>query len=470
MNIEYLKQIELGPKSGSDYILKPINATLGAFDPFPEFETPFQRLKGEISFPVNVSDYGYQNFLDDFDDMLAEKDHVYSEQVVVALTFIFLQMRDKELTTQAAWSKFQRNFFTSCQLHLEFSTEMLINEKEPPIKLKDYEIGAFDFDSIKTKIYKHTQSDFALRLAKEQNFDINDNKYLSFKRIETKCSILNVIKFLDGKYFPVSQYKAFLDVYFEALSVTWFSQFWEELEQQQTVSVALGGIYYDLNWFRDFNIGKGLLIAIFTHIDGDSKQGWVIPMDPRITSLKIDSKSRPDELNKKIQEYYEDLDDSETSFVNLINVLTEFIAQGNRLLFHNKINEAFLNFWIGLDAVLNDDDKLAQSKLLKKRVALLTFSKMEKSYADQFAYIEELYDLRGGLVHAGKPVSRDQSDEICNIAEIALESLFRAHNNAKTNSELTINSWFKDIDDLSHLLVNNAKPEKIKPLIKKLEL
>jgi hypothetical protein len=467
MNIEYLKKIELGANQTEGFIVKPIASTLGTYDAFPEFETPFQKLKGEISFPKNISDYGYQDFLDDFDDMLAEKDHIYSEQVIVALTFIFLHIRAKDLTTQAAWSKFQRKFFTSCQLHLEFPTEMVLKEVQPSIKLKNYEIGVFDFESLKTKVVKHTQSDFALRLAKERNFNLQNKKFLSFKRVETKCSILNVIKLLDGKYFPVNQCNALFDVYFEALSVAWFNQFWEELEQQQTVSVALGGIYYDLTWFRDFNVGKGLQIAVYTHIDGENKQGWVIPIDLRLTTLKIDSKSRPEELNVKIQEYYAGLDDTETNFVNLINVLTEFIAQGNRLLFHNKINEAFLNFWIGLDAVLNDDDKLAQSKLLKKRVALLTFSTMGKSYQDQFANIEELYSLRGGLVHAGKPVSRQKSIEICNIAEIVLESLFIAHNKAKANKELSIDLWFKDIDDFSHLLINNAKPEKLSPFFKK---
>lgn len=471
MNIQYLKKIELGRKNVNEFIVKAITNKLGTLDHSYGFKKTFQVIEVDISFPKNVSGYTYENFLDDFDDVLLERGHIYSEKLVVALTLVFLLIRRKEKSTLDAWRRFIFNFFTTSRLHLEFPTELVLSQVEPPIKLKNYEIGAFDFGTMKDKISNFTQSDFAIRLEKDKKFElIKNNKYLSFKRIENKCSTLNMVKLIGEKYFPANSYKAFVDIYFEELSAAWFEIFWNELELEQTVSVALGGIYYDLTWLRELNIGKGLQIAIFTHIGGDTKQGWVIPGDPRPLLISLDSKTRPEELNNKIKDYYESLDNTETPFINLIKVLTEFIAQGNKLLFQNKVNEAFLNFWIGLDAVLNDDDKLAQSKLLKKRVALLSFLKNGKDFSDQFNYIEELYSLRSSLVHAGEPVARFRTNEICNIAEIVLENLFCIHINAKTNDKITIESWFKDVDDLTHLLVGNAKPEKTKPLIKKLGL
>lgn len=102
----------------------------------------------------------------------------------------------------------------------------------------------------------------------------------------------------------------------------------------------------------------------------------------------------------------------------------ELISNGNRLLFKIEINEAFLNFWIALDTVLNEsDDKKAESNRLKNRIAALTFQKAGLTLGKQYFKLKELNDLRSALVHQGTHVNREDALDIEGLTADVLDIL-----------------------------------------------
>ena len=466
--IEYLKQVQIGHADDEAYLTKRVNCTMGHYDPHPELETPIQISEIYLSFPRNWNGYSYDDFLVDFEELLYKKGHLFSEGIALSITYLFLLFNVKQRSTREAWLKFQQNYFTYCKLHMEFPMKIVLSNDEPILKIGDYEIGQMDMKGFLNRIKEHTGSDFHIRFSKGFGFN-NQEKILSFRRYENKVTIVNVAKLLIENAIPLQSHKAIFDIYFENLSYSWFEKFWHDLDEQQNTSVAMGGVHYDLTFFRDFNFAKGVQVCVLTHIGGDLEHGWVIPIDRRITSVHFDSKAPVDVLNKKVQSYYESLNSGDSSFVRLIDVLTTFLSNGNRLLYQNKVNEAFLNFWIGLDSILNPTN-MANSKELTKRVAALTYINKSVNYETHLVRIRLLYRFRGSLVHAGENIERAAALELANLLEEILMNLLEMHKKAVNDKAFDLNAWFKDVDDLAHLLVNNAKPEKLKPLLKKLGL
>lgn len=73
MNIDYLKQIELGKTLKSGFIIKYPETVLGAVDESKRtYFRPHSAIK--LSFPEEVQGYRYEDFLEDFEKMLKSKD------------------------------------------------------------------------------------------------------------------------------------------------------------------------------------------------------------------------------------------------------------------------------------------------------------------------------------------------------------------------------------------------------------
>ncbi len=460
--IEYLKKIQIGQFKTEEFITKRVNIMEGRVDNHPQLQTPFQAYEVYLSLPRSVSGYTYDYFLRDIEKLLHQKGHLYSEGIVLIITYLFLLFNVKQRFTREAWLKFQQNYFTSCKLHMEFPMKIVLSNDEPVLKMNDYEIGQMDVKGFISKIKEHTGSDYHVRFVKEFGNNVEE-KYLSFRRIEKKVPVVNTVKLLLEKAIAIENHKAIFDIYFENLSFAWFEKFWKELDEQQNTSVALGSVYYDLTFFRDFNFAKGTQTCVFTHIAGDPKQGWVMPIERRITSVHFDSKSPIDILNQKIDSYYQALSRGNSPFIRLINVLATFLSNGNRLLFQNKTNEAFLNFWIGLDSILNPTE-MANSKELIKRVTAITYPDKSISYKVHLERIRHLYRYRGSLVHAGKEIERADALELANLLEEILMHLLEMHKKAVHDKSYDLDLWYKDVDELAHLLSNNARPEKLAPV------
>lgn len=464
--IEYLKQVQIGHADSEAYITKRVNCTMGHYDPHPVLETPFQSQKVYLSLPINVNGYSYEDFLWDFDELLHKNKHLYSEGIALSITYLFLLFNAKQRSTREAWLKFQQNYFTNCKMHMEFPMQIVLSNDEPILKIQDYEIGQMDVKGFINRIQEHTGSDYHLRFSKELGFNMQE-KILSFRRFNNRVSVLNLPKFLIDKVIPIQNHVAVFDVYLENLGQAWFEKFWDDLDDQQNTSVALGGVLYDLTFFRDFNFGRGVQVCVITHLGNDPKQGWVIPIDRSVTSVHYDSKTPVVVLNKKVKSYYDALNSGNSPFAQLISILTTFLSNGNRLLFQNKVNEAFLNFWIGLDSILNPKHG-ANSKELTKRIAAITYQKRNLPFDVYKNYIVELYALRGSLVHAGKDVERSIALELANLLEAILFHLLEMHTKGVTDQNYDLDIWFKDVDELANLLLNNGKHEKLTPVMKRL--
>ncbi|MFW6002730.1 MAG: hypothetical protein ACOCQD_05255, partial [archaeon] len=364
MNIEYLSKIELGTTEKPGYILKSPDLIGDYRD--QNGRTYEMKTVPYLLFPEQIDGYGYKNFLEDFEKFLQKINHLSSEYIILSLLLYFLMLRDKPgYTAEKAWRKFTLEFFCSGKLHMEFPMR-LVYKLNDTLHLKDYDVGKFDFESLKNKIKQHApQSDYwEVFLSENGLSEDNVKNYFSIRRIEDSIRVFDVTSFFRN----FLSYKDYIencnDLYFQALSHQYFEKFWSEFEEQLYISLAYGGLYYNKDHFLKYGVGNGTQISVFTHIGpkkSSIKNGWVIPLKPYLKEFNFNIKDTIPKLNEKLSYYYEVTEEQDSEFYHLIELLIKFMANGSKLFYEDKDGEAYLNFWIGLDAILNDDNNEAQS-------------------------------------------------------------------------------------------------------------
>lgn len=462
MNINYLKQIELGKTSKSGYLTKSQEIILSAFDESKRtFIRPHSAIK--LSFPEEVQGYTYEDFLVDFEKMLKSKGHLSSEAIILSLTTLFLYLREKSGYTDRAWIEFTQKMFTSCRLHMEYPMLIGTHDLEVNLQLMDYNIGKFDIDTFRDTIQKQTKSDYYDRFIRGNslNEDILRDS-MSFRRIDEKITVFYLNAFTKQFMSKLTEVHNLYDLYFEALSKEYFDNFWNEFDRQLMDSVAFGGVYYNPLYFRTLGIGEGTQICIYTNIGKKTdfaENSWVLPLVSRITEFHFDSQTRIPVLNEKLRTFYDTIENQDSDFYNLIELMIKYVAKGIIELYENKNGEALLDFWIGLDTILNDDNQEARSNLLKNRVSALTWYAFKKNHSSQYFLINELYSMRSQYVHSGIEPKREKVLQLRDVAQTILEILIRMHKNNQEYEDLTLENWYLDIDNLAIAGRNNPNVE-----------
>jgi hypothetical protein len=449
MNIEYLNKIELGTEEKPGYILKSPELVKGYID---QYGRKYIKNVPSLLFPVQIDNYTYDDFLTDFESFLNQINHLSSEHIIISLIPYFLLLREKPgKTVKKAWHQFTNEFFCKGKLHMEFPMNLRY-DLDDTLNLRDYDIGKFDFKTLKRKIKNNTQSDYWERFLAEHSLSENNiQNFFSIRRIENSIPVFDATIFFDNFPSKLDYIQYANDYYFQALAYEFFNKFWSDFEEQLYISLAYGGVYYNKEYFLKFGVGDGTQIAVFTHIGQKKslpKNGWVIPTKSFLEEMHFDSRTPIPEINKRLAHFYKVTKEKDSEFFQLIEILIKFMANGSKLLFEDKLGEAFLNFWIGLDALLNDDNNKAQSNLLKNRIAALTCKHYNKMHKSQYFTIKELYDIRSAYVHAGQKVERKRVSEIHEICEIILDVLLNMHENNLNYEDLTLKGWYEDIDTL----------------------
>ncbi len=449
MNIEYLSKIEPGTKEKPGYFLKTPELVRGYVD---HYGRKYTKDAPSLLFPVIIDSYTYDDFLSDFESFLIRINHLSSEHIIISLMPYFLLLKRKPgWTVEKAWRQFTKEYFCKGKLHMEFPMNLRY-DLDDTLNLRDYNIGKFDFETLKRKIKNNTRSDYWERFLAQHSLSENNIKnFFSIRRIENSISVFDATTLFDNFPSKLDYIQHANDFYFQALAYEHFNKFWSDFEEQLYISLAYGGVFYNKEYFLKFGVGDGTQIAVFTHIGQKKslpKNGWVIPTKSFLEGMHFDSRTPIPEINKRLAHFYKVTKEKNSEFFQLIEILTKFMANGSKLLFENKLGEAFLNFWIGLDAILNDDNNRAQSNLLKNRIAALTSMHYNKMHKSQYFTIKELYDIRSAYVHAGQKVERERVSEIHKICEIILDVLLNMHVNNLNYEDITLKSWYEDINTL----------------------
>ncbi len=273
---------------------------------------------------------------------------------------------------------------------------------------------------------------------------------MSFSQPERPIIIFNIIKVLTKINVTTNNplIHSLLNSFFENVALSLFDHFWQDFEAEQTISVAMGAPYYDPMVFREYALGEGLQLAIFTHIDKQPQNGWVSAIKPVTNSLNYDSLKPNHEISKEVEIYNSTINEL-TEFSFILSQLIKFMAIGNKYLYQEKINDAFLSFWVALDTILNDDDENARSNLLKNRIAALLWYKNKTNHTIEYFKVSELYKLRSGYVHAGEEVSREDALTLNEICLVIYNIILKMHKNAIEFADVTLHNWYTAIDELA---------------------
>ena len=442
MYFPYLKLIEENAVLKSGYIIKQVESVIGAHD---EDETQHFRSHSSyyLSYPEKIANYTFNDYLIDFEKFVKSHGHKFSENIVHVLTLIFIHLRDKSISTEKAWSKFSQQMFTKCNLHTEYPMVGMSANMEELLHLHDYDIGNFDVLTFKNKIIDKTQSDYWDRFIKKNQYTEEDlKKFLSFRRLDDDITIFNMLLLKEQNLFAENEHKIIADLYFEALTIQYFKDFWIELDDQLIDSLAFGGAYYSPKSFQELTAGRCTEVGIFSNIAGNPKSGWVIPLRHAIYRLNFDAQNSIPEINNRLKEYYESIGNESTDFLHLIKFLVYHLGYGLKLLCDEKVEEAFINFWLPLDSILNAEQ---DAVIFRNRVAALTWIKFQSDHQTQYDLMKQLYKCRNSFIHSGVPIERDLCLKLRDISQAILDVLINMHCSSIENETMSKKVWLDNV-------------------------
>lgn len=458
MNFQYLKVIKIKIPDNAGYIVKPVDFRKGSIDEKGRQYLPQAPLN--VYFPENIQDYLYVDYINDFENILLSKGHKSSENIILILTYIFIKIREKSVTTEKAWSLFSQGMFTTARLHLEYPMTLDVPNWEETLRLPNYDIGKFDISTLKTKIINNTQSDFYKKYSgKDQVLDDLAPEKFSYRRVEERIFVFNVIDLDSKRYFQPAELEIVRDLYFAALTEQWFKDFWKELEDELIIAVALGGAYYSPKVIELLPC-RGFQIGVYTFINNDPRLGWVIPLFTGLAEVTFDSQWKISVLNKKLKSFYIKKGSEITEFSSLIDVYVKLLGTGLRLLIYEDRNEeAFHYLWIALDTVLVLGTT-ATSNDLKNRIAALTWYQSKTNQKKQYDLIKPLYDKRCAYVHSGHNVPREDVLNLRDLAQTILYVLLNMHCYVQKIKPVIFKNWIENIDKIKQLSYNGQEIER----------
>lgn len=452
----YLKAVSLSPKQG--YIPKQTSNILGLKDVSGvQYVRP--GIYEKIYFPTEVKGITYQTFISQLSSWFREKKHPHSELAIMGLMPILMMIASKLKYGEKILSKLE-SFLTTSELLIEFPLKGIFSEGSTITRLPFVDIGPLDHERLKSKIKNNTKSDFWELFIQDVGLkDEHLKSIISFNQSHESIIVLNIVKLIVEKMIQPDQVNLLCDLYFESYSQEMERYFWMDFDKSMEVSLAYGGAYYDRRIFKEFNVGKGIMIFVFTKIAASDINGWVIPLIPQMISLEIAAKTEPNSLNKYIESYTESMQKGQSGYSHLIEILVKGISDGTKMLYEQNYGNALMHYWITLDTILNPSER-TESNNLKNRVASLISYKFNRSHIDQYYRMKELYELRNKFVHSGNAPAPRLVEELRDICLHVLEVMLRMHENDIKFEEMGIDFWLADLDKISDLGHNRSKPDR----------
>ncbi|PQJ12303.1 hypothetical protein CJD36_000665 [Flavipsychrobacter stenotrophus] len=307
---------------------------------------------------------------------------------------------------------------------------------------KGFQFGDFTFGELDEKKFE-----YRCKRATSDYFDRYQNKLKNRICIDRAFHNVNIIAWhsLADKYsMHDAGFSAALLIYFEKLSEIMFQDFWISFTEQQSLQIAFGIPYIDVERFsRLVNAEK---VSIYSKISAFNRMvGYVVPTLQASFNVSV-----PYLLNDKIQEVnlalkneFGFIDFADSEFHKTIQSFTRFNAKAYIHFYDNRINEAFLHFVIALDLLLGDKGESTQT--VSNRTAILTYLTFNVSFQDQKKTIQKIYDARSKYVHNGEDVNILLLKSLMEVCRIILDILFYMQSQPD-NEKAIFHKWIKKLD------------------------
>lgn len=234
--------------------------------------------------------------------------------------------------------------------------------------------------------------------------------------------------------------KEIINLYLETLSNYYLEEFRVKFKKQREFINSYFGLLYGINDQDPFG---GLFVNVFYGFKNDSGAGWVLPLELRVEQITF-----PDtRIVQKVNSFFETTENIfrvQSEFSRYLDSLCGIFSNAEKHILSKNYNSAFMDFFVGLDFLLAPNHE--KSEILRKRIALLAFDQMGRSFDDLFSYLKELYVMRSDYVHNGRDVGHTQLIDLRNICRIVLSCIISMIESKKV--KLGVAGWIKEIDTL----------------------
>ena len=309
------------------------------------------------------------------------------------------------------------------------------------LKFFNYTIGTLDYAKYEDFVSRHSGSDYLDCYPRESN-----------KRtgIEVKAKPVVVIDIyqwltncgLDIHKIP-NEIQNQVNIYFDAISSNRYQVFLQEFNKQQAFITAYFGVIYDLNDIEKIGLS---FINIFYGFLGRSSAGWLHPANRSMTGIAFPDSRLIEPVNKFLTKNSEFLSNQNGPFGRHLSIVTDFFARGEQHLSQRLLNQAFIEFFVGLDFLLAPDTE--KSKKLKARIGILSHTAMNRNLPEHLEKLDTLYDMRSDYIHNGKDVTQEQLWELRDITKVVIAVLFNLHKKHSTNGQFSYENWIELIDHI----------------------
>ncbi|WP_044107600.1 hypothetical protein, partial [Anaerophaga thermohalophila] len=149
---QYLKNTRISKNEKNGFIAKSPFMVTESTDSKQLFK--IKRPPLVVLFPDVSTGYDYPNFQADLKQEIEKMNHIYSEEIGICIIIFFNFLREKELrlSSERLWHHLLNNYFTTCNVQLEYPMKIRLDKTFSPLKLKTIEVKKLDGDDLKRKL------------------------------------------------------------------------------------------------------------------------------------------------------------------------------------------------------------------------------------------------------------------------------------------------------------------------------
>ncbi len=264
---------------------------------------------------------------------------------------------------------------------------------------------------------------------------------LSISREPREVQVIDFRKVFEFSHFIPSHRKLVeeaVEQYYGILSQAYFSDFWNELNEEQEIFVAAGASMID---DKSFQLSCLDQVTVYLNL-GALKTSYVASQRvfPKIELGAVD-KSLPEAASRLRAEFsFEHLGRAEVH--NLLRQFSRFLFSARRHSAEGKSDDAFLHKVIALDLLFGE--KGESTTTVARRVAAIVHPGVMKDFDAAERHIRDLYESRSRYVHQGQPVTPSHSEGIDAVCDTVLKALLRLQRDR--GDSFTAAGWVRDLD------------------------
>lgn len=320
------------------------------------------------------------------------------------------------------------------------------------LKFKDFSVGTIDYIKFASFVNDRSGSDYA---DKYKAF-LSNRTGIEIKSFEIK--VLDIYKWgliVNNNLDLTSSQEEIINIYLTAVSNYHINNFKKKFIKQQEFINSYFGLYYP---FEKFEMIGCTFVCIFYNFLNNFKAGWVLPIHKYLSKVFFPDPIVVEKVNQFLSQSQNQVYESNSEFSRYLDTVCSIFSDAEKHIHEGNNNHAFVSFFVGLDFLLAPNRE--QSKILKQRISMLTYTAMTLSFEEQLNRVIALYKVRNSYVHQGDSVHEDDLIELRKLCRVVLSVLLQIHVISLKNKKIKFGDWLSKIDVFVQDIRNGELPSK----------